>query len=39
MLAVVMHAFNPSPWEVETGEWISGLKASLVYKATQGYTR
>jgi hypothetical protein len=40
--AVVVHAFNPSTWEVEAGR-ISEFKASLVYRVSsrmdsQGYT-
>ena len=39
---MVVHAFNPSTWEVEAGR-ISEFKASLVYRVSsrmdsQGYT-
>jgi hypothetical protein len=32
---LVAHAFNPSTWEVEAGEWnLCEFKASLLYRAS-----
>ena len=36
---MVVHTFNPSTWEAETGRFLSEFKASLVYKVSSRTAR